>query len=242
MALPAPDVEADLAALGHAFRIDPQCRETLDAWVGRFNCLPSEFLKGLMADMPGAGEVTFCLDNMGKGRFDIKITQDDNLIARAVRRFDLQSREVEHVIFEVEDNFHGRGIGAIFTRNSFVLYTRLGLTVVKLYANFEAGGYVWACFGFRPTQEEWAQVREEIGHRAAQLPHSVPSATRKALSNSLKNNDPRAIWVISDLDEGGRLGRRLLAGTHWHGFFDFRDADALDKLHRYIGSKLGGGS
>jgi hypothetical protein len=126
-------------------------------------------------------------------------------------------------------------------RNSLDVYEKIGIARITLEAGLDAGGYVWARFGFTPVPTEWQKLKGVLRMKLGELQQISPHA-KTVLERALASGDERSIWLISDLDEavdGISLGRRLLGGTSWAGHVDLQDDDAMDRYRAYCTSRLG---
>jgi hypothetical protein len=129
-------------------------------------------------------------------------------------------------------------------RSNIDFYRQLGLSGVETWANADAGGYVWAKYGFVPTAKSWDTLRASLKSQVSQPTLDIAPADRQAMLDLLENRDLRTIWRIADYQTpvtiGNRsmpLGKHLLLGSGWDGSLDLGDAAAMDRFDAYTGAK-----
>lgn len=127
----------------------------------------------------------------------------------------------------------GAGGAKAFFRAALGLYQKLGISQVHLQANIDIGGYAWAKFGFKPEQATWDNYRKDMLKYVHKLKFSA--AAKEKLTQILKDPDPRAIFVLSDLKDGEKsVGKHMLLGTDWIGKLDLDDETSYRRLLGYI--------
>lgn len=69
----------------------------------------------------------------------------------------------EHTVFRLPESVKDNGMAAEVTRRSLELYGKDGMNLeeIKLHANIDAGGYVWASYGYGWDREKMAKIRLE---------------------------------------------------------------------------------
>ena len=141
---------------------------------------------------------------------------------------------VHHSEFFIDGKYQGLGLGTQHFASSVKAY-QAGKRIKKIttHPGLDAGGYVWAKLGFVPTQESWEKLSQghPISSRITGL--NLPSDDEDKLMTHLDNPDPKNIWHIADHEHG----RKILAGTTWHGKFDIHpDSDSVKRLNAAISS------
>lgn len=129
-------------------------------------------------------------------------------------------------LFEIEDpNMHGKGIAQKLLKNTVDQFDRMGIKKIDLQAAKDAGGYVWAKYGWLPDQKSWDQIRHSpepaqsstVATRLNWLQKSreVTDEQHSAISKLLESKDPRSIWAIVNLPNG--IGKKLMHHISWDG-------------------------
>ena len=127
----------------------------------------------------------------------------------------------------------GAGGAKAFFRAALGVYQKLGISQVHLQANIDIGGYAWAKFGFKPEQASWDNYRKDMLKYVPKQKFSA--AAKEKLTQILKDPDPRAIFVLSDLKDGEKsVGKHMLLGTDWIGKLDLNDETSYRRLLGYI--------
>jgi hypothetical protein len=204
--------------------------------------VPSTLIKTLLSEIPEECRIKVCCQKGGTGRFELRFRDGTEQVATATRTFNLAEKVVNHAGFNVVRQRRGRGLAKLLTRNSLAVYRELGISRVTLSAGLEAGGYVWARFGFLPSREDWFRVRGDVQAKLTTV-GEVPAEAKEALTYALVDDDPVAIWDIADLDakvDDTSLGRLLLSGTAWEGLLEFSNVDAMDRFDAYVATNKGG--
>ncbi len=150
----------------------------------------------------------------------------------------------EHVYFELNDELQDAGLAKDILRANIAYYRQLGLSRVNVTAGLDRGGYVWARYGFVPSQGSWDALRPVLRDRLDDPSFNLTPAVRQQVLDLLEDRDPHAIWRIAGnrtpvTIEGETLplGNRLLSGTDWEGSLDLNDAEAMDRFDKYVGPK-----
>ena len=127
----------------------------------------------------------------------------------------------------------GAGGAKAFFRAALGMYKKLGIDHVSLHANIDVGGYAWAKFGFKPNQATWDYKRKQMLKIVPKLKYSA--AALEKLTQILKDPDPRAIFVLSDLKDGEKsIGKHMLLNSDWMGELDLNDETSYRRLLGYI--------
>ena len=134
---------------------------------------------------------------------------------------------VIHQLLDLGD-LKNRGLGAEVTRDALRLYRELGVSNIVLKASMTEGGYVWARYGFVPSQSAWDKVRGQIRERLAEM--DLDGALRQEITSHLDDKNPRAIWRVAD----SVLGKELLLGRSWDGEMDLGDQVSVRRTRDYL--------
>lgn len=211
-------------------------------WKKHFSPMtPAEFAAIMSADMPPGlrmdmhfSRAPYATWNSGIGHSGA-LFEDAPL--QATRTFKFEKGKVDHSSFFIADRLQGRGTGRVFLANSMAVYRRIGIRSVTLAAGAEAGGYVWARFGFVPTRLSWHSLRESLSDELDEIERKLSPGDVALVRRMLDSDDPKTVWLIADLRiPFGRepLGRRLLAGQGWGGALDLTDPDAMARFDAYV--------
>lgn len=155
------------------------------------------------------------------------------LYARGERKFNAAEGLVEHDELMVNERFQGRGLGARLLANAISAYRAAGFKTIECGAGRQNGGYTWARLGFLASRPGWDGLREHVWPRVRQLEDQLPAQVRQTLRQIMSNDDPRALWLLADLDhkiDGVKLGRKLLAGNAWPARFDLSNPAQINRL------------
>lgn len=109
-----------------------------------------------------------------------------------------------------------------------------GLAAVAVEAAGPAGGYAYAKYGFKPSQEEWNALRASVQEMADQYSLMVilPADQAKMLKAVLSSTDPGAIFSLADCS----FGEFLLKGKSWNGTLNLKDAESVTRFLTYLGN------
>lgn len=171
---------------------------------------------------------------------DVRFMREGESVGAAERQFSLADGVVSHIYFDLNEAERKRGLGSRFLRNSVVAYRLQGIRTIRTKAACEAGGYTWARLGFIPDLNSWQGITGEIQKRLNAVRTEIPQETAMYVDTLLRSSDPKSIWSIADMQyhvNGKPLGRFLLAGSCWNGFFGVTRKDCLKRLNRYIKSR-----
>lgn len=107
-------------------------------------------------------------------------------------------------------------------------YINAGIDKIKVYAALSVGGYAWARYGFRCTNE--TKVRRIIDY-------SIIDQSEKDIAlqvvDAHYNTNPGTPFPMDDL-ASLPFGKKLLLGETWDGELDLKDPVQLNKLKKYI--------
>jgi GNAT superfamily N-acetyltransferase len=184
------------------------------------------------------------------------IQENDEPLVYARRQLDLAAGEAHHDYLAVVARAQGSGTGAQVLANAVAVYKMVGISQVHLVAGLNAGGAVWAKFGFRPLDgDAWGKLKGTIRANLLRMRGGVVAAfenehgrtLQDAVEAVLQIPSPDGIWDLVDIDAGGRTGRAaglvhgiagaLLLGSRWRGVLDLADPDAELRFRSYIETK-----
>lgn len=135
-------------------------------------------------------------------------------------------KQVSHDWFEIPASLQGKGITKKVMLDSMALYERIGVKRISIHAGLSQGGYVWAKYGFVPSESAWNRISFELSERANSLyGDNVP----EGLKASLARSDPKSLWDVADHPEG----KKLLQGTGWMGTLSLDDIEAMSRYKHY---------
>jgi len=208
-----------------------------------------QMAKTMIADFGGTTKFGIKMAASGHDSIYVSFAGDDGT---SISRYFTKTNDklvVSHSYFSAGDTGNG-GAKGLF-RASFGVYKALGVSHVDVSANCDVGGYTWARFGFLP--KNWSNIKEGIKDRLDELkraPRDVRAGNRTThvnqisaqmhshISRILASNDPKTMWDIADMKNGGQeLGKGLLLGTHWSGRLDLSDAATMRRLKKYVAEK-----
>lgn len=132
----------------------------MEAWNQRVRMDPREFLRRLTDRLDGHFrlELKGERDKISYTLLNLDRIDHPNIagIWTADRMFDFSIRDVHHDALELPGELQARRIARQLFRNSMLLYDRLRLRSISMYADAEVGGYAWARYRFLPNnQSEW---------------------------------------------------------------------------------------
>lgn len=149
----------------------------------------------------------------------------------------------EHGLLLLPSGAQGKGLAKNILRANIDYYRQLGLSRVNV-STLDRGGYVWARYGFVPSQESWEAVRPVLRDRVTDPSLNIAPAVRHDVLHLLDSHDPHAIWRIADHrtpvtieGEPLPLGNHLLSGNDWERSLDLKDAPTLERFYNYARSK-----
>lgn len=144
--------------------------------------------------------------------------------------------KVKHDFLEIFPEYQGKGIAKEILLKQMMFYRQAGIQKIEIDASLEIGGYAWAKYGFLPT--DWLDTKEGIKSRAEwlwRIEKKIRLQDFELILNKLTNN-PQSIWELSDLknENGDKIGKQVLQGFSWLGYFDVNNDDQRRKFYRYI--------
>lgn len=142
-----------------------------------------------------------------------------------------KSIEVHHDTFILPEDLQGKGISKKVIRSLFEEYERMGVKRVSVDADLDAGGYVWAKFGFCCNRKSFVKSIAESAFDAKKITQDELDDILRYLSECRKD------FVPMNYLASKKYGHRLLDGTSWPGYIDLDDQARMDYLHQYVGMK-----
>lgn len=144
-------------------------------------------------------------------------------------------------LLSLHEDLQAKKYGSEILRGAVAEYKRLGVTRITLTANIDAGGYVWASFGFKPVSVSAfvASVSDSLAEKVAagKLREADADLVRALLRRGRNSKDlPLDVARLVNA-EGERIGKEALLGTYWDGYLDMTDADALRFFEKRINQK-----
>jgi hypothetical protein len=143
---------------------------------------------------------------------------------------------VNHHLFELkgasgasDQSVRGTGIARKVLSGALDAYKQLNLKRVNIHAGLDSGAYVWAKYGFEPSQESWNVLRGELLNEI----DSVPEHSRGAVRSILEDSNPSAITRLADVKT---YGKKLLLGKEWEGGLDLNDEN-INKVKSRLNTK-----
>lgn len=221
------------------------------AWAIYIQTSPQTFYDRLTSALPYDTSVSFNINIDGTGYINIKIKDGLREVAEANRTFSLTMREAHNhafVIWHPEDR--GVGIARAVLRNTFALFKSWGIRRVFCSAGLDDGAYTWARYGFKVPLAEWTDLQPQLVARLYNLRLSWQD--QEGIRRLIEIDDPMGLWFVSDLAGsvevgetdgfGGprtySIGRALLEGLNWKGYFEFEDAACVERFERRVGGIL----
>jgi GNAT superfamily N-acetyltransferase len=218
--------------------ITDRTQETANGWSSHIPQMPDELHGLLTAGFPYQSYVELAINETGQGRLLFQIKDGAEDIGVAERTFDIPARIADNSYFTIyQEEYRGRGIAKRLIRNTFSVYQSWGIEQVRVRAALDNGGYVWAKYGFKVSEEEWENLRPTLLNNLWSL--YLPNDQVDLATGIIHSDDPNALWDLSDLTyrvDGTKLSRRLLEGTAWSGIFDFNDAECIKRLRERLTS------
>ena len=88
-----------------------------------------------------------------------------------------------------------------------------------------------------PTADQWKSFKDELVGSINQaisqgkIPEDLHSPASELADILTDSTDPKDIWLLSD----SKIGKQILLGKEWSGFFDLQDPDVTTRLNNYLG-------
>lgn len=164
---------------------------------------------------------------------ETKVNNSNIFVHRTFSIDENNNISVYHDMLDIDEKLQGKGTAKILLANSMKKYQQMGVSKVTTFASDVAGGYVWARFGFLPTQVSWDELRTKykdiILRRLRQM--NADDVIQEVVTVLLNMEDPKAIWSIADIPE---WGKRCLIRTSWMGEFDLKNQENIERFNYYL--------
>lgn len=200
---------------------------------------------------------------------DLKFKEDEN--RGVIRMFDTAGpEEIELRSFNMNTMTaapgdirvidQGQGVGRKILRNEVEFFAACGIKKFEIYASSEAGGYVWARFGFLPKSPQTGELKEDLKWRFGLIESVLEPDEAKQLKKLIELKNPQDLWQVADLRVNMTprlqnipnktlqklcdrlvmppimpLGRLLLTGANWDGYIDLKNKEQMARVERYVG-------
>lgn len=155
------------------------------------------------------------------------------------RQFIPRERTVYNAYFALDSQYQGMGVAKQIFRNQIDVYRRMGnIDKVTVSAGLDGGGHTWARFGFVPDRADWISNRQQMLSRLRGVTNLDPA--HRALAESIiRRDNPIYARALAGMPmaagaQEGVLGRKLMAGTHWHGTLDLRNPRDMNYFDAYV--------
>lgn len=220
-------------------------------------------------DLPAETQIRIEVYNNGRGKIHLR---GGGIMEK--RLFDLKNRTILPGHIQLKEDAGAHGYGRAVIRNEIELFRECRAKKFAIGAGASAGGYVWARFGFLPTQDTlpglslelkataeklqdiltlrervevevlsdvykaenvWqiADLRQDLGPRLREVFAKAQTGDRASLAICDKLKDIPAISNQMELIKSGDapfpLGRALLAGSNWSGYFKLENPKQIER-------------
>lgn len=183
--------------------------------------------------MPDGAEVY--MNRLGGG-WELKAVKGVNRLVRSFRPVASigpgpKSWRVTHDYFYLDENLRGGGRAKRALLDQFKAYTKSGrVEGVDIHAALSNGAYTWARFGFVPTRRSWDDLLDNLER------HTKSAGDTRAwkFAADLDKDRPKDLWDFAD----SKYGAKYLPGKHWHGSFEFGDAESVARFYAYTGANI----
>lgn len=166
----------------------------------------------------------------------------DQALNRSIATVDYEycpSQAVLHVV-DMNSESQKKGQGTLMMRNLYQLAQQLDAKQITMDAVMN-GSYVWARFGFVPTQTAWEEAKPAL-HKKLKRLTSMPEEMRGFVESVLASPDPKAIWILADIPKYGvKLLDNLTLGNDrygWKGVLDLHDTESVQRFETYVQHKM----
>jgi hypothetical protein len=219
--------------------------------------IDSESVRGLAGEMTASFRKHFGADAV--------VTTEVNLDAKRVRIYakargstvdrvlDFDDDIVNHAYFKIAEESRGTGVAVETINEQVQLYKQMGFSRVKVHANIDVGGYVWARYGWVPNEDSWSDLAADargkiialIRDRDEGIVTVTGSQSLEQMLEHARSYNPRSMWTLADTDivvktQGGTefaLGYDLFGSSDWSGTLDLRDPETLTRFDNYVAGK-----
>lgn len=261
---PAVDVKQELQELEDlGFEVP-----TAEAWARLHSKVgPKEFVSAMMGGLPDSGGLELSVHpTQPKLGLHVRNTVVHGAKTKEyVRTLDLDTGDAHHDVWVIDKTAQGSGAAKTGLAKSIELYEKMGMKSISLTANKDAGGYVWARFGFRPSEAYGVKlVMESAQSKLAKLtklgmpndasPQAVSEygAVSTLIGKMLEpgSDITKAVWLLSSMrtpamdalyarsfkGNSKSLAKHLLRDTYWAGKLDLTDKEAVARTKKYVGA------
>lgn len=155
-----------------------------------------------------------------------RLREDDVTLVRTFKR-ENNRLIVEHDYFELDEKYKGGGHAIRMLQASLAAYDRLGVNEIRVHANLDMGGYVWARNGFRANDPSMQRLVFKDSARR-QLRQGLMTEARFAMLMEVLNtsSDLELMYNIAVLkDNGVEFGKQFLLESDWWGLADLDDPE-----------------
>jgi hypothetical protein len=175
------DTAAQLRALGAVAEISAEEWDSLSLPIG-----PQEYVETMLGGpvkLLKGGDLTLSLQSDGLSLWGSNLEVHGVPSSAYIRTLYPKSMEMHHDKWVIDKSARGTGAAKKALADSIDLYSKMGVKKLKLTANEDAGGYVWARFGFKPETPETAhyvakEAKDKLA-RAARLAKPTGDALRE---------------------------------------------------------------
>jgi hypothetical protein len=155
------------------------------------------------------------------------------------RTIDFKRKKAVHAVLELPLNAQGTGIAKKILSSQVETYKKLGLDGIEMHANIDVGGYAWLKYGYTPsTPQDWQHLKRQVKRNLSKT-KGISKDARKKINSILDSPDPRASWLLSDLndktEDGKSVAKSLLLGTEWEGELSLKDNGSMERFNSYVG-------
>lgn len=137
----------------------------------------------------------------------------------------------------VAETCQGQGFYKPYFSNNLSLCDSLAIESIDIFAQ-NVGRYAWLKYGFKPSPESWGDMKYYLRAAFNDVKDGLSSQSIETAQKALLSDDPKAAWMIADLDEpclGERLGPYLMSLTApWEGALDLTDDDCRRRCEDYL--------
>lgn len=161
--------------------------------------------------------------------------KSDKVDVHRIFYMDGQDLVARHETFKIDASLQGNGVGTQTLSRSMDLYEKAGVARVDLDAGLSAGGYVWAKFGFLPSDEDaLARLKSEArANLKIRDPSAFKEMTRDGGPLDLYSISSKIAWQIADHSSG----KNALTGVSWSGSLHLNDSEAMARFNKYTKRK-----
>ena len=168
---------------------------------------------------------------------EIKISLiSEHINLRYKYRFAARACELSSV--RVAETCQGSGFYKAYFANNLSLFDSLAIENIDIIAQ-NVGRYASLKYGFKPSPDSWDDMKDYLQMAFNDVKAGLSSHSIETAQKALNSDDPKAAWMIADLDEpclGERLGPYLMSLTApWEGALDLTDDNCRRRCEDYVG-------